>query len=67
MDLRTYLSILNRQRVVIIGTLLFALLAAFAGTFLLTPKYQAAATLRFSTAICAIQHRLYRPSDEHLQ
>ena len=51
MDLRTYLSILNRQRVVIIGTLLFALLAAFAGTFLLTPKYQAAATLRFSTAI----------------
>lgn len=51
MDLRTYLSILNRQRVVIIGTLLFALLAAFGGTFLLTPKYQAAATLRFSTAI----------------
>lgn len=51
MDLKTYLSILNRHRILIIGTLLFAVIAALGGTFLLTPKYEAAATLRFATAI----------------
>ncbi|MFN8441147.1 MAG: Wzz/FepE/Etk N-terminal domain-containing protein [Caldilineaceae bacterium] len=51
MDLKTYLAILNRHRIVIIGTLLFAVIAAVGGTFLLTPKYDASATLRFATAI----------------
>ena len=51
MDLKTYLAILNRHRIVIVGTLFFAVIAAAGGTFLLTPKYEAAATLRFATAI----------------
>lgn len=51
MDLKTYLAILNQHRIVIIGTLLFAVIAAVGGTFLLTPQYQASATLRFATAI----------------
>lgn len=50
MELSDYWEVIGRRRWVIVTTLVFALAATILGTLLLTPRYEASATLRVATA-----------------
>lgn len=50
MELSDYWEIISRRRRVIVTTLVFTLAATVLGTLLLTPRYEASATLRVATA-----------------
>lgn len=50
MELKTYLEILNRRKLIILVSILVAVVIVFVGNFIVTPTYEASATLRVATA-----------------
>ena len=50
LELRDYWSVLMRRKFIFVITLIFTVLAAAIGTNFITPRYEAAATLRVATA-----------------